>query len=53
MPKLPPLTLNVVEPPAQIVVVPVIEVGATLNVFTVTATLAQVVLLQVPSALTK
>ena len=35
-PKLPPLTLSVVEPPAQIVVVPVIDVGATLYVFTTT-----------------
>ena len=36
VPAVPPLTVSVVEPPLQIVLVPVIPVGATDNVFTVT-----------------
>ena len=48
VPALPPETVNVVLPPLQIVVVPVAPVGAVDNVFTVTVTVPQVVVLQVP-----
>ena len=48
VPAVPPLTVNVVLLPLQIVVVPVIPVGATDKVFTVTNCEAQVVVLQVP-----
>ena len=48
----PPSTVNVVLLPAQIVVVPVAPVGAVDNVFTVTVTVAQVVVLHVPVYLT-
>jgi hypothetical protein len=48
VPAEPPLKVRVVELPEQIVVVPVILVGATESVFTVTATEAQEVVLQVP-----
>ena len=48
VPALPPETVNVVLPPLQIVVVPVAPVGAVDNVFTVTVTVAQVVVLHVP-----
>jgi hypothetical protein len=52
VPAVPPLRVRVVELPAQIVVVPVIPVGATEREFTVTRTDAQVVVLQVPVYLT-
>ena len=52
VPAVPPATVNVVESPLQIVVVPVAPVGATDGVFTVTVTVAQVVVLQVPLYLT-
>ena len=48
VPNVPPATVSVVLPPLQIVVVPVIPVGATDNVFTVTACDAHVVVLHVP-----
>ena len=48
VPALPPDTVSVVLPPLQIVVVPVAPVGAVDNVFTVTVTVPQVVVLQVP-----
>ena len=48
----PPFTVNVVLLPLQIVVVPVAPVGAVDNVFTVTVTVAQVVVLHVPVYLT-
>ncbi len=48
VPALPPDTVNVVLLPLQMVVTPVAPVGATDNVFTVTVTLAQVVVLHVP-----
>ena len=48
VPALPPETVSVVLPPLQIVVVPVAPVGAVDNVFTVTVTVPQVVVLQVP-----
>jgi len=44
----PPDTVSVVLKPLQIVVVPVIPVGAIESVFTVTVVFAQVVVLQVP-----
>ena len=44
----PPSTVNVVLLPLQIVVVPVAPVGAVDNVFTVTVTVAQVVVLHEP-----
>ena len=44
----PPSTVNVVLLPLQMVVVPVAPVGAVDNVFTVTVTVAQVVVLQAP-----
>ena len=44
----PPFTVNVVLFPLQIVVVPVAPVGAVDNVFTVTVTVAQSVVLHVP-----
>jgi hypothetical protein len=53
VPALPPLKVRVVEPPLQIVVVPVILVGAVLKVFTVTVAFAHVVVLHVPLYLTK
>jgi hypothetical protein len=48
----PPSTVNVVLLPLQMVVVPVAPVGAVDNVFTVTVTVAQVVVLQEPLYLT-
>ena len=48
VPALPPETVSVVLAPLQIVVVPVAPVGAVDNVFTVTVTVAQVVVLHVP-----
>jgi len=48
VPMLPPDTVSVVLLPLHIVVVPVIPVGAVDKVFTVTVTLAQVVVLHVP-----
>ena len=48
VPALPPESVNVVLPPAQMVVVPVIDTGAVESVLTVTVLLAQVVVLQVP-----
>ncbi len=48
VPAVPPLKVSVVEPPAQIVVVPMMLVGATESVLTVTATEAHEVVLQVP-----
>ena len=53
VPAVPPTRVNTVEPPAQMVVVPDMLVGATVSVFTVTACEAQDVVLQVPSYLTK
>jgi hypothetical protein len=47
VPAVPPDTVKVVEAPAQIVVLPVMPVGATDGVFTVTVTDAQGVVLQV------
>ena len=44
----PPFTVNVVLLPLQMVVVPVAPVGAVDKVFTVTVTVAQVVVLHVP-----
>lgn len=44
----PPATVNVVLLPLQMVVVPVAPVGAVENVFTVTVTVAQSVVLQAP-----
>lgn len=44
----PPSTVNVVLLPAQMVVVPVTPVGAVDNVFTVTVTVAQPVVLHEP-----
>ena len=44
----PPSTVNVVLLPIQMVVVPVAPVGAVDNVFTVTVTVAQVVVLHAP-----
>ena len=44
----PPVTVKVVEPPGQIVVVPVAPIGAVDGVLTVTVTSAQPVLLQSP-----
>ena len=44
----PPFTVNVVLPPAQMLVVPVAPVGAVENVFTVTVTVAQSVVLHAP-----
>ena len=44
----PPSTVNVVLLPLQMVVVPVTPVGAVENVFTVTVTVAQSVVLQGP-----
>lgn len=44
----PPSTVNVVLLPAHIVVVPVTPVGAVDDVFTVTVTVAQVVVLHEP-----
>jgi len=48
VPMLPPVTVSVVLLPLQMVVVPLAPVGATDKVFTVTVTLAQVVVLHVP-----
>jgi hypothetical protein len=53
VPSEPPTLVSVVEPPLQIgFVEEVMDVGATDRVFTVTVTLAQVVVLQVPTART-
>ena len=48
VPALPPESVSVVEAPAQIVVVPVMAVGAVERLLTVTVADAQVVVLQVP-----
>lgn len=48
----PPATVNVVLFPLQMVVVPVAPVGAVDNVFTVTVTVAQSVVLHAPVYLT-
>ena len=53
VPKLPPIIARVVDEPEQIVDVPEVEVAAVEIVFKVTVTLTQVVVLQIPSALTK
>jgi hypothetical protein len=53
VPAEPPDNVKVVLEPLQMVVVPVILVGAVLNVFTVTVVEAHVVVLQVPSYRTK
>lgn len=53
VPKEPPITLKVVEPPLQIVVLPEIAIGALDKELTFIVTCAQVVTLQVPSARTK
>ena len=52
VPALPPATVSVVLPPLQMVVVPVAPVGAVDKVFTVTVTVAHVVVLHVPLYLT-
>ena len=52
VPALPPATVSVVLAPLQIVVVPVIPVGAVESVLTVTVADAHVVLLHVPPYLT-
>ena len=52
VPSDPPTTESVVEPPQVGFVVALIEVGAVEFVFTVTVKEAQVVVLQVPDALT-
>ena len=53
VPKLPPVAVNVVAPLGQVGFTDAVApVGAVEFVFTVTATLAHVVVLQVPSALT-
>lgn len=52
LPNEPPATVKVVLPPLQMVVVPVIPVGAVEKVLTVTVTLAAVVVLQSPFATT-
>ena len=52
VPRLPPLTVRVVLPPLQMVVVPVMPVAAVERLLTVTVALAHVVVLHVPSALT-
>ena len=48
VPFVPPATVRIVLPPLQIVVVPVAPVGAVDKVFTVTVTVAQVVVLHEP-----
>ena len=48
VPLVPPVTVKVVEPPGQIVVVPVAPVGAVDGVLTVTVNSAQPVVLQTP-----
>ena len=48
LPALPPATVSVVLAPLQIVVVPVIPVGAVESVLTVTTTEAHVVVLHAP-----
>ena len=53
MPKVPPTAVNVVDPGLQIVVVPEMLDGATDGLFTVTVTVAQVVVLQGPLYRTK
>jgi hypothetical protein len=53
VPKIPPTAVNVVVPGLQIVIVPVMLDGATDGLFTVTVTVAQVVVLQVPLYLIK
>jgi len=53
VPKLPPVAVNVIFPPLQIVVVPEMDVGAVDNVFTVTVADAHEVVLQVPLYRTK
>ena len=53
VPTVPPAIVNVVLDPLQMVVVPVIPVGAVDSVFTVTVADAHVVVLHVPLYLTK
>ena len=53
VPRLPSFKTMVVLFPEHTVVAPENEVGTTDNVFTVTETLRQVVVLQIPSILTK
>ena len=53
VPGVPPFRVRVVESPLQMVVVPVMLIGATESVFTVTVTEAQVEVLQVPLYRTK
>ena len=53
VPNEPPLTVNVVELPLHIVEVPVMDVGAVDNVFTVTNCDTHAVVLHVPDARTK
>ena len=53
LPALPPATVNVVLAPLQIVVVPVIPVGAVDSELTVTIAVAHVVVLHVPLYRTK
>ena len=48
VPALPPATVSVVLSPLQMVVVPVAPVGAVDKVLTVTVTVPQLVVLQVP-----
>ena len=53
VPALPPVSVNVVEPPEQIVEVPEIPVGAVLFEFMLTVCDAHAVVLHVPTYLTK
>lgn len=53
VPKVPPLTVNVVDAPKHISVDPVIDAADNEESLTVTVTDLQTVLLQIPSALTK
>lgn len=53
VPAVPPESVNVVDAPEQIAFVPVIDVGAVLFEFTVTACEIHEVVLQVPEYLTK
>jgi hypothetical protein len=53
VPAVPPATLNVVLEPLQMLVLPVMPVGATDGVFTVTVADAQDVVLQEPEYRTK
>jgi hypothetical protein len=53
VPRVPPLTLSVVDVPKQIMLEPVMDVAGIELSLTVTVTDRQMVVLQIPSALTK